>query len=264
MKKYIAALLLTFLFAIPAMAEEYDLAAKDPQVLSQIKLKGMTRKELRKAYRTLLQTYTELYNVYNEIEPDAAADPQQEAETVMIDVYTASASLNIRKAPSTDSEILGRFDPGAVVDVVSIEDGWAQINYQDGTAYVSAQYIAQTSVPAEAAAPADGSGILIPGSSADFAGRFSWDVIDALRHAGFTSIEEISEETVLSEDLPFGLLTETGDVKEVRADGKTDYARGDRFPADTPITVVAYSITTEEAKSDSQQEEPAAEEAMTE
>ena len=221
MKKYIAALLLTFLFAIPAMAEEYDLAA----------------------YRTLLQTYTELYNVYNEIEPDAAADPQQEAETVMVDVYTASASLNIRKAPSTDSEILGRFDPGAVVDVVSIEDGWAQINYQDGTAYVSAQYIAQTSVPAEAAAPADGSGILIPGSSADFNGRYSWDVIDALRHAGFTSIEEISEETVLSEDLPFGLLTETGDVKEVRVDGKTDYARGDRFPANERITVVVYNIT---------------------
>ena len=143
MKKLFTALLLTLLFTLPAAAEEYDLTAKEPQVLSQIPLKGMTRKELRKAYRALLETYTELYNIYNEIEPDASADSQQAAEeTVMVDVYTATVSLNIRKEPSTDSEILGRYEPGAVVDVVSIADGWAQINHEGGTAYVSARYIA--------------------------------------------------------------------------------------------------------------------------
>ncbi len=261
MKKLIITLLLTCALAVPAFAGEYDFTAEDPRVLSQIPLKGMTRKELRKAFRALLGTYTELYNTYYEIEPETeTASGEVSDASATAEVYTTTVNLNIRKEPSTDSEILGRFDTGAVVDVVSVSDGWAQIRYQGETAYVSAQYIAQTTVPAGQAAQAAESGSAVPCSNSDFTGCYCWDVTDTLKHAGFTNIEETEEETVLTEDLPFGLLTETGDVKEVLIDGNTDYEKGARFAADVKITVVSFRIIDAPEESEGGETAPAPEE----
>ena len=242
MKRTAILITLICMLTIPVFAEEADFTQKDPQALSSISLKGMTRKELRKAFRSLLDTYTELYNIYYEIEPETEAPAQADGEAAAAEVYTASVSLNIRKEPSTDSQILGRFEPGAIVDVESIENGWAKIRYQDETAYVSAQYVAKTSVPADQAPAPQETGCAVPGSNADFEGCNYQDVIDMLEHAGFTNIQETPEETALSDDLPFGLLTETGDVKEVSVDGKNDYVQGDRFPEDAEVTVVYFQI----------------------
>ena len=55
--------------------------------------------------------------------------------------------LNVRQSASTGSRILGTLRPGDRVTVVSESNGWAQIEYGSGTAYVSAQYIRYIDAP---------------------------------------------------------------------------------------------------------------------
>lgn len=62
-----------------------------------------------------------------------------EAETEM--TYKTTANLNIRSTPGTDGEILGKLAAGEEVNVLSIQDGWAQIEYQNKTAYISEKYL---------------------------------------------------------------------------------------------------------------------------
>jgi len=61
-----------------------------------------------------------------------------------IDYYVSVFTrLNIRKAESTRSAIVGKLRCGDVVRVIRITDGWAQIAYTDEEpiAYISARYI---------------------------------------------------------------------------------------------------------------------------
>ena len=59
------------------------------------------------------------------------------------DTYTVSSSsqLNVRKTPSQSGSVVGKMAPGASVNVESIEKGWARIEYNGKTGYVSAQYL---------------------------------------------------------------------------------------------------------------------------
>ena len=55
---------------------------------------------------------------------------------------TVNASgLRIRAEANTDSEILGQLYTGDAVEVLSVLDGWYEIAHDDGSAYVSAQYV---------------------------------------------------------------------------------------------------------------------------
>jgi len=49
--------------------------------------------------------------------------------------------LNVRSSPSTSYKKLGALVCGTVVEVSAIENGWATIQHNDQTAYVSAQYL---------------------------------------------------------------------------------------------------------------------------
>ncbi|MBH1940043.1 SH3 domain-containing protein [Mobilitalea sibirica] len=49
--------------------------------------------------------------------------------------------LNIRKEPSTDSEIVGFLVHTEKIDVVSIENGWASFLYMDEICYVSEDFL---------------------------------------------------------------------------------------------------------------------------
>lgn len=53
----------------------------------------------------------------------------------------ATSVVNIRSGPGTDSLIVGQLKKGDTVPYASTSNGWAQIEYQDGVAYVSSQYI---------------------------------------------------------------------------------------------------------------------------
>ena len=55
--------------------------------------------------------------------------------------YVTATSLNVRKGPGADREIVGSLYSGDVVEVLVIEDGWCRILYEGQEAYVSADYI---------------------------------------------------------------------------------------------------------------------------
>ncbi len=49
--------------------------------------------------------------------------------------------LNVRSAPSTDSDIVGFLVHTEKVDVIDIVDGWASFVYNDAICYVNADYL---------------------------------------------------------------------------------------------------------------------------
>lgn len=56
--------------------------------------------------------------------------------------YKVTASkLNVRNSPDKSGQVIGSVTQDMEVEVVSIEDGWAEIKYKGRTAYISAQYI---------------------------------------------------------------------------------------------------------------------------
>lgn len=54
---------------------------------------------------------------------------------------TASSRLNVRKSPSTSAAVLGTFQSGQQIEVISINNGWAQVKYNGIIGYVSAKYV---------------------------------------------------------------------------------------------------------------------------
>ena len=54
---------------------------------------------------------------------------------------TANTFLNIRSYADKEAPVLGTIDKGGKIDVYEINDGWAKIGYDNGYAYVSAQYL---------------------------------------------------------------------------------------------------------------------------
>ncbi len=64
-----------------------------------------------------------------------------------------AASLNIRRAPSAKSQILGACKQDSVLAVLEIENGWAQIEYKGKVAYISAKYLEKVEIPKAKAKP---------------------------------------------------------------------------------------------------------------
>lgn len=65
----------------------------------------------------------------------------EETETVSL-VYTTTAALNVRSAPSTDGDKLATLAAGTIVEYVGAYDSqWAIINYNGAQAYVSSAYL---------------------------------------------------------------------------------------------------------------------------
>ena len=76
---------------------------------------------------------------------------------VFADSYrvTASGGLNVRASANQNSEVLGKLSQDDVVDVISMEGGWANINYSGGQGYVSTQYLAAVTDAGEAGVSAE-------------------------------------------------------------------------------------------------------------
>lgn len=56
--------------------------------------------------------------------------------------YTVTAkSLNVRSFPSTTGKIVGKLSQGETVNVETVENGWATINYNGKTSYISSRHI---------------------------------------------------------------------------------------------------------------------------
>lgn len=73
-------------------------------------------------------------------------------------LYTTTASLNVRSAPTTDGDLLTTLPAGTVLDFVgAYNDQWTIINYNGSQAYVASQYISASEVPSSEAPTEDAS-----------------------------------------------------------------------------------------------------------
>ena len=63
---------------------------------------------------------------------------KDKTDTTTVDTkYVNTGSLNVRSGPSTSYRILGVYKYGQEVKVVSVNNNWAKIKYNNGYAYVS-------------------------------------------------------------------------------------------------------------------------------
>ena len=71
-------------------------------------------------------------------------------------MYVTADSLNVRKACSTDSQLLGGYGKGSAVRVTGsvqrngVDLGWYQVDYEGGTGYVSGEFLSDTAPAAVA------------------------------------------------------------------------------------------------------------------
>jgi len=56
-------------------------------------------------------------------------------------MVTSSSRLNVRKSPSTSAVVLGTFNSGQEIEVISVSNGWAKVKFNGKTGYVSEKYI---------------------------------------------------------------------------------------------------------------------------
>ena len=75
-----------------------------------------------------------------QVKPAAAASSSSEQTTSVYQV-TPAIGLNVRAGPGTGYAKLGALTCGTKINVSSISNGWATIQYSGRTAYVCAQYI---------------------------------------------------------------------------------------------------------------------------
>lgn len=56
---------------------------------------------------------------------------------------SSASRLNVRKSPSTSGAVLGTLKSGQEITVLSIQNGWAKVEFNKGFGYVSAKYITE-------------------------------------------------------------------------------------------------------------------------
>ncbi|TKC09590.1 SH3 domain-containing protein [Pedobacter frigoris] len=95
-------------------------------------------------------TKDQLWNIYNQIDPNFASGDLVLNVNVAIDaivthakVITESSNLNIRKGPGTDQPIVGKAAHGEVITLVNMSnDLWWLVRTNDGEeGYCYAQYL---------------------------------------------------------------------------------------------------------------------------
>ena len=80
-------------------------------------------------------------------------------------VVQVNTELNVRSEPNADAMCVGKLRNGTQVDVTAISDGWAVIDYNGNTCYVTAKYLVSS-----------GQGAPIP-PSAEKSGTSTWKII---------------------------------------------------------------------------------------
>ena len=87
-------------------------------------------KQLQEAQQQEEVTETPSYVV-----PQPVEEPVEEVHV------RATANVNLRAEASTDAEILTTIEAGSDMVLISEENGWAQVTYNDQTGYVSADFV---------------------------------------------------------------------------------------------------------------------------
>ena len=70
--------------------------------------------------------------------------PQQQTQTVIKTLFVNSTTVNLRKEPSTSSEIVASLPVNMAVDVVAEENGWSQVKVSGKEGYISSSLLSAT------------------------------------------------------------------------------------------------------------------------
>lgn len=73
-------------------------------------------------------------------EPTVTPEPSQVKEPDVI-MQTTADELRLRKEPNTDCEVITVLEKGTKLEMLSQEEGWAFVDYQGQTGYVSMDYL---------------------------------------------------------------------------------------------------------------------------
>lgn len=93
---------------------------------------------------TTLPTHTTEIQKNEMITHTQDTEHQVEEETTIPEVYIdgwTTTNVNVRKGPSTETEILDVYSFNTKVSFFNRIDGWGKIKYKDGYAYIKAEYI---------------------------------------------------------------------------------------------------------------------------
>jgi len=87
--------------------------------------------------------------------PPYEAEPAYEANEVEMHGVTTASVLNVRGGPSTDYQILGQLRRGTYVNITAVLPGWVRIEFREGAAYLSTDFVMVRSgqMPARATSP---------------------------------------------------------------------------------------------------------------
>ncbi|MBQ3423039.1 MAG: SH3 domain-containing protein [Romboutsia sp.] len=98
--------------------------------------------ELEKDYDT---KNTSISKKQNTISVNFAVNNQTTSPTEKNIYYTTPTSLNVRSGAGTSYSIIGKLTGGTAVNVISISNGWAKIEYNNGYGYCSESYLIKAS-----------------------------------------------------------------------------------------------------------------------
>ena len=132
--------------------------------------------------------------------PDVTAEPIDPDSTETYLMY-ATASVNVRVAPDSESDRIGGFSAGDEVHVIEILDsGWAAIVYGDVKAYVFAEYIGYGDESSEEVVlPEEETGEVTLPDEPDFSQNGEETSTESINSEDITdSIYDVSEETTQS------------------------------------------------------------------
>lgn len=92
--------------------------------------------------------------------------PETVSETEPNKLYTTTASLNVRSAPTVDGDLLTTLPAGTVLHYIGPHDSqWSIIDYNGGQAYVASQYISVSEMPFETETDAESDSLSSPESA---------------------------------------------------------------------------------------------------
>jgi uncharacterized protein YgiM (DUF1202 family) len=87
---------------------------------------------------TQTETETQQYFV---IDPNQPETQEPEAETQVAVMVQTTRRVNLRTEPNTDCEVVTVLESGTTLELQEESDGWALVDYDGQTGYVSTDYI---------------------------------------------------------------------------------------------------------------------------
>jgi len=169
----------------------------------------------------------------------AAKEDKQEAQSDGDDAAAVSTkakvkeTINVRKSASTEGDKLGKLMGGDSVTVVkTLDNGWAQIDYQGQEAYVKTEYLEMESAAPAESQPADAQNTgdsqpaqqetQAPETTQSSGGKV--EVKESVRIRSAASVDSEQLGSAYKGD-KFELLGQEGDWCKIKFEGKTAYIK---------------------------------------